>query len=54
MGGRAGAGTGAGRIWSDDRGDDVDPAPLLTGHGQPVTFARWYLDWLDRAEQQIR
>ncbi|MFD8749877.1 SMI1/KNR4 family protein [Kitasatospora sp. NPDC059577] len=43
-----------GRIWSDDRVDDVDLAPLLTEQGQPVTFARWYLDWLDRAEQQIR
>jgi hypothetical protein len=43
-----------GRIWSDDRVDEVDLAPLLTEHGRPVTFARWYLDWLDQAEQQGR
>ena len=42
-----------GRIWSDDRVDDVDLAPLLDGDGQPVTFARWYLDWLGRAEAQV-
>ncbi|GGN45412.1 hypothetical protein GCM10011578_097310 [Streptomyces fuscichromogenes] len=41
-----------GRIWSDDRVDEVDLAPLLDADDQPVTFARWYLDWLDHAEQQ--
>ncbi|MFB7476077.1 SMI1/KNR4 family protein [Kitasatospora sp. NPDC056184] len=41
-----------GRIWSDDRVDEVDLAPLQNQDGQPVTFARWYLDWLEHAEQQ--
>ncbi|MFF1560684.1 hypothetical protein [Streptomyces sp. NPDC058279] len=42
-----------GRIWNDDRADEVDLAPLLDDDGRPVTFTRWYLDWLDRAEQQL-
>ena len=42
-----------GRIWSDDRVDDEDLAPLLDGGGGPLTFARWYLDWLGRAEEQV-
>ncbi|MFE2722232.1 SMI1/KNR4 family protein [Kitasatospora sp. NPDC059327] len=42
-----------GRIWNDDRADEVDLAPLLDTGGRPVTFARWYLDWLDAAEQQL-
>jgi hypothetical protein len=47
------SGSEAGRIWSDDRIDGVGLAPLLDEAGRPVTFARWYLDWLDRAEQQV-
>ncbi|WP_344622396.1 SMI1/KNR4 family protein [Kitasatospora arboriphila] len=43
-----------GRIWSDNRIDDLDLAPLLDPEGRPVTFARWYLDWLDEAEQYVR
>ncbi|MEV7179797.1 SMI1/KNR4 family protein [Kitasatospora sp. NPDC093679] len=43
-----------GRIWSDNRIDDLDLAPLLDPDGRPVTFARWYLDWLDEAEQHLR
>ncbi|WP_405557326.1 SMI1/KNR4 family protein [Streptomyces sp. NBC_01171] len=40
-----------GRMWNDDRADDVDLAPLLDEDGRPVTFARWYLDWLGHAER---
>ncbi|WP_030268199.1 SMI1/KNR4 family protein [Streptomyces sp. NRRL B-24484] len=40
-----------GRMWSDGRADELDLAPLLDGAGRPVTFARWYLDWLDAAER---
>lgn len=45
--------TGAhrGTIWSDCRVDDMDLAPLLDGDGRPVTFARWYTDWLEKAER---
>ncbi|MFD1048147.1 hypothetical protein ACFQ1S_22695, partial [Kibdelosporangium lantanae] len=47
-----------GRIWSDTRVDDEpahdpelhDLTPLHTEDGTPVTFARWYLDWLEQAE----
>ncbi|MFI0721301.1 SMI1/KNR4 family protein [Streptomyces sp. NPDC021224] len=39
-----------GTVWSDDRVDDVDLAPLLDGAGAPLTFARWYTDWLEQAE----
>ncbi|MFJ9352126.1 SMI1/KNR4 family protein [Streptomyces sp. NPDC101237] len=39
-----------GTIWSDCRVDDVDLTPLLDKDGTPVTFARWYTDWLEKAE----
>lgn len=39
-----------GRIWSDHRADDVDLAPLLDDKGEPMTFARWYLAWLEETE----
>ncbi|MFD3548994.1 SMI1/KNR4 family protein [Streptomyces sp. NPDC058655] len=41
-----------GRIWSDNRADDEDLEPLLDGNGAPMTFARWYLTWLEEAERQ--
>ncbi|MEU1202889.1 hypothetical protein ABZ446_42705 [Streptomyces sp. NPDC005813] len=40
-----------GRIWSDDRVDAQDLTPLLDGDGQPVTFGRWYRDWLEQAKR---
>ncbi|WP_101257338.1 SMI1/KNR4 family protein [Streptomyces barkulensis] len=42
-----------GTVWSDERADDADLAPLLGADGQPVTFARWYLDWLEKAELAV-
>ncbi|MFI6122504.1 SMI1/KNR4 family protein [Streptomyces sp. NPDC051064] len=39
-----------GTIWSDCRADDTDLVPLLDRAGKPVTFARWYIDWLQTAE----
>ncbi|WP_405958986.1 SMI1/KNR4 family protein [Streptomyces sp. NBC_00868] len=44
------SGTHRGTIWSDCRADDADLVPLLDDAGKPVTFARWYIDWLERAE----
>ncbi|AVH58174.1 MULTISPECIES: SMI1/KNR4 family protein [Streptomyces] len=41
-----------GRIWSDNRVDDEDLSPLLDEHGEPVTFAGWFLTWLHEAERQ--
>ncbi|QES46579.1 SMI1/KNR4 family protein [Streptomyces venezuelae] len=42
-----------GRIWSDNRVDDEDLKPLLDDTGAPMTFARWYLTWLEKAERQL-
>ncbi|MFJ9854431.1 SMI1/KNR4 family protein [Streptomyces sp. NPDC101150] len=42
-----------GRIWSDNRVDDEDLAPLLDERGEPMTFTRWYLAWLDESERQV-
>ncbi|MFD4693709.1 SMI1/KNR4 family protein [Streptomyces sp. NPDC058463] len=39
-----------GTIWSDRRADDVGLVPLLDGERKPVTFARWYITWLEQAE----
>ncbi|MGY3205380.1 SMI1/KNR4 family protein [Streptomyces sp. TE5632] len=43
-----------GTVWSDSRVDDVDLEPVLDTEGEPVTFARWYTDWLDKAERSVR
>ncbi|MFF9817667.1 SMI1/KNR4 family protein [Streptomyces sp. NPDC014006] len=43
-----------GTMWSDDRADDVDLAPLLDDEGRPVTFRHWYTGWLERSEQEAR
>ncbi|MFC8825935.1 SMI1/KNR4 family protein [Streptomyces sp. NPDC057137] len=40
-----------GTMWSDARADDIDLAPLLADDGTPLTFARWYTDWLEKAER---
>ncbi|MFI9276229.1 SMI1/KNR4 family protein [Kitasatospora sp. NPDC052896] len=42
-----------GGIWTDERADHGDLAPVPDGSGGTVTFARWYLDWLGSAEQQL-
>jgi len=47
-----------GTIWSDTRVDDEpaynpelhDLTPLRADDGTPMTFARWYLAWLEQAE----
>ncbi|MCX5410194.1 SMI1/KNR4 family protein [Streptomyces sp. NBC_00335] len=44
------SGAHRGTVWSDLRADDVDLVPLLDRAGKPVTFARWYTDWLQEAE----
>ncbi|MFJ4781309.1 SMI1/KNR4 family protein [Streptomyces sp. NPDC088762] len=47
------SGPEGGRIWSDNRADEEDLKPLLDDHGTPMTFTRWYLTWLERAERQL-
>ncbi|MGW2822996.1 SMI1/KNR4 family protein [Streptomyces sp. NPDC001443] len=38
-----------GRIWSDDRVDERDLEPLLGPEEEPITFSRWYRNWLAEA-----
>jgi hypothetical protein len=45
------SGSHRGTIWSDGRADDVDLVPLLNDNAKPVTFTRWYSDWLEKAER---
>ncbi|MFJ8882838.1 SMI1/KNR4 family protein [Streptomyces sp. NPDC102402] len=45
------SGTHLGTVWSDRRADDVDLVPLLDEDGTPMTFARWYTGWLEKAER---
>ncbi|WP_199551877.1 SMI1/KNR4 family protein [Streptomyces sp. N35] len=40
-----------GTMWADDRADEVDLAPRVNDDGTPVTFAQWYVDWLEEAER---
>ncbi|MER7631906.1 MULTISPECIES: SMI1/KNR4 family protein [Streptomyces rochei group] len=42
-----------GTIWTDDRADEADLAPLRGDDGTPVTFARWYSDWLRHSERVV-
>ncbi len=36
-----------GFVWNDDRADDGGISPLLGDSGEPVTFSRWYMTWLE-------
>ncbi|MFD3514199.1 SMI1/KNR4 family protein [Streptomyces sp. NPDC058657] len=47
------SGAHRGTMWTDDRADDADLAPLRHDDGTPVTFARWYTDWLARSESTV-
>jgi hypothetical protein len=41
-------GPARGQIWLDSRDGSEDMRPLLSrDDGQPLTFRRWYLEWLD-------
>ncbi|WP_033337637.1 SMI1/KNR4 family protein [Catenuloplanes japonicus] len=42
-----------GMIWEDNRIDGTDLSPLFDAGGDRLTFSRWYLDWLRRAEDQM-
>jgi hypothetical protein len=39
----------AGQVWSDERVDDKGLWPYERADGKRLTFAQWYLDWLDGA-----
>ena len=36
-----------GFVWDDLRVDNGGIAPVLNESGKPVTFADWYMGWLD-------
>ncbi|MBT0768443.1 SMI1/KNR4 family protein [Kineosporia sp. J2-2] len=42
-----------GQIWDDSRVDGLDLGPDATAEGAPLTFGRWYLDWLETAEAKV-
>ena len=41
-----------GFVWDDFRADYCGLAPVLDDHGEPVTFAGWYMAWLDESLQE--
>ncbi|WP_325049235.1 SMI1/KNR4 family protein [Micromonospora deserti] len=43
-----------GTVWRDYRVDAIDLAPLIDAHGRRLTFARWYLGWLNELEEQAK
>ncbi|WP_406132542.1 hypothetical protein [Streptomyces zaomyceticus] len=47
------SGVRAGTMWTDDRADEVDLAPLRHADGTAVTFARWYTGWPHHAERTV-
>ncbi|WP_329030494.1 SMI1/KNR4 family protein [Streptomyces sp. NBC_01423] len=48
------SGSHRGTMWSDPRADDADLEPLADAEGKPLTFSRWFTDWLDKAEHDAR
>ncbi|MFJ4774025.1 SMI1/KNR4 family protein [Streptomyces uncialis] len=44
------SGSHRGTVWSDWRADGGGLVPLRDQDGEPITFARWYTDWLKAAE----
>lgn len=45
-------GPDAGHVWTDNRASDGPLSPLVDDIGR-VTFDRWYLTWLERAEATV-
>ncbi|MEV4333395.1 SMI1/KNR4 family protein [Streptomyces sp. NPDC049597] len=48
------SGPDRGRMWDDRRADGIDLQPMSNADGSPMTFADWYLTWLEEAERQAR
>ena len=48
------SGPARGQMWDDPRVDGLDLRPVVgSGGSTPVTFAAWYLRWLDAAERAM-
>lgn len=45
-------GDARGTMWYNGRTDDADLTPVIFD-GEPATFERWYLHWLDEAEAAV-
>jgi hypothetical protein len=42
-----------GFVWDDNRVDNAGIAPVLDESGEPVTFADWYMGWLDDSMREV-
>lgn len=47
------SGSERGTIWEDCRAVDMPLSPLVGPGGERLTFGRWYLDWLAKAEEAV-
>ncbi|MFJ7417438.1 SMI1/KNR4 family protein [Streptomyces uncialis] len=45
------SGPEAGTVWDDPRADWADIEPLTGPAGRSLTFAEWYMSWLEEAER---
>jgi hypothetical protein len=43
-----------GFVWNDFRVDNRGLSPVLGGSGEPMTFADWYMTWLDDSIRKVR
>jgi len=43
----------AGNVWQDDRAEDGGVYPMRDAEGRKLTFAAWYMAWLDEALKQL-
>jgi hypothetical protein len=41
-------------VWNDFRVDNRGLSPVLGGSGEPMTFADWYMTWLDDSIRNVR
>jgi hypothetical protein len=42
-----------GFVWDDFRADDAGIAPVIDSAGKPLTFAHWYMSWLDERLRKL-
>jgi tetratricopeptide (TPR) repeat protein len=47
------SGPARGQVWVDERIENCGFSPLIDADGTPLGFARWYRDWLDKAEAEL-
>jgi hypothetical protein len=42
-----------GFVWDDHRADDAGIEPVIDSAGKPVTFAHWYMSWLEECLHKL-